>query len=192
MIEKNQLKQTLEKLGFTQKEAQIYLAMLELNEAAPSTIARVTGVKRSTTYTILENLQLRGLVKSNKQGPHITFQALDPKIFIKKQKQRFSEFRHSIENLESGLPELKALHSKYRSKNRELSSRKLPKGISMLSQEEIFKQLSKQNLKEGNKIAIISYKDKMGIIIENLALVNGEKELFKLAQAAKQSISKSK
>lgn len=52
----------LQKLGFSEKEVRVYLAMLALGSAVASDIAKKAGIKRSTTYVILDALAERGLV----------------------------------------------------------------------------------------------------------------------------------
>jgi sugar-specific transcriptional regulator TrmB len=47
---------TLQQYGFTEKEAKVYLACLQLGSAPGSTIARYASEKRVTVYTILKEL----------------------------------------------------------------------------------------------------------------------------------------
>lgn len=47
----------LMKNNFSEKEAKIYLACLQLKIASASTIARYTQEKRSTTYSVIKELQ---------------------------------------------------------------------------------------------------------------------------------------
>lgn len=93
-------------VGLTEKEAKIYLALLELKEALPSTLAKKSGVKRPTTYVVLEQLQKRGLVSHIKKGNFLYFQPLDPRTLIEDQHNKYLA-------LEKTLPELLKLHSKY-------------------------------------------------------------------------------
>jgi len=52
----------LEKSGLSDKEALVYLSLLELGGAFPSKIAEYSGLNRSTVYMVLLNLSVRGLV----------------------------------------------------------------------------------------------------------------------------------
>ena len=61
MIDTSSLILLLQQLGLSKREAEIYLALLELNEALPSVIAKKVGQKRPTCYVTLEKLQARGL-----------------------------------------------------------------------------------------------------------------------------------
>ena len=58
MINKNQLTE----LGFSDKEASVYLALLELGPATTSEISRVAKINRTTGYDILESLVSNGLI----------------------------------------------------------------------------------------------------------------------------------
>jgi len=63
------MKEQLEKLGFSPKEADVYLALLELGSSIVSDVAKRANINRSTTYVILESLTERGLVSiSEKQN----------------------------------------------------------------------------------------------------------------------------
>ncbi len=112
-MQQSKLTKTLQDLGFTEKEALIYLELLKLNEAPSSAIARQSNIKRSTTYSILEQLKKRGLVSQTKRQGSLFFRALDPYIFLKEQKNKFTNLRKSVDNLKETLPELLNLHSQY-------------------------------------------------------------------------------
>ena len=55
-------KKQLIELGFSDKEASVYLALLELGPATTSEISRVAKINRTTGYDILESLVNDGLV----------------------------------------------------------------------------------------------------------------------------------
>jgi len=56
------IEQLLKEIDFSPKEQAVYLAVLELGEAAVSPIAKQAGVNRGTTYDILRYLIKKGLV----------------------------------------------------------------------------------------------------------------------------------
>lgn len=100
------LQNLLQNIGLSTKEAKIYLTLLSLKEALPSTIAKKAGVKRPTTYVVLEELQKQGLVSYIKRGKIQYFRALDPHSLLEDQHYKYS-------SLEKALPELLQLHEKY-------------------------------------------------------------------------------
>ncbi len=54
--------ENLTRLGFTEKEAQVYLMLLRMGPAAASTLAQRVQMKRVSIYTILETLCGKGIV----------------------------------------------------------------------------------------------------------------------------------
>jgi sugar-specific transcriptional regulator TrmB len=56
------LEQSLEKIGLRDKEASVYVALLELGSASVQSIADKAQLKRPTTYVVLESLEQRGLI----------------------------------------------------------------------------------------------------------------------------------
>jgi predicted DNA-binding transcriptional regulator len=55
------LEETLEKLGLNEKEAKVYLALLELGQDTVQNIAQRASITRPTTYNILDALVKKGL-----------------------------------------------------------------------------------------------------------------------------------
>lgn len=97
---------TLENIGLKEKEAKLYLALLELKEALPSVLAKKTGIKRPTTYLILEQLEKQGFVSKVKKGRQTYYQAVNPHHLLEQEYLRY-------QNLEAALPGLLNLHEKY-------------------------------------------------------------------------------
>lgn len=112
-MDKKPLLETLIAIGFSDREALVYLTLLELNEALPSVISRLSGVKRPTTYQILEELEKRGLVSHIKRKNLLFFQACRPEHLIKNQKAQFEETKKQLDLLEKSLPELNKLHQDF-------------------------------------------------------------------------------
>lgn len=96
----------LEQIGLSEKEAKIYLKLLELREALPSTLAKRANVKRPTTYVILEQLLQKGLVSHVKKGKLFYFRAQSPHSLLEDQQKKYKD-------LEKALPELINLNEKY-------------------------------------------------------------------------------
>lgn len=73
------LASNLEKLGLDEKEAKIYLAALELEQATIQQISRKSGVKRTTAYDIIESLKKRGLMSTSAKESRTMYSAEDPR-----------------------------------------------------------------------------------------------------------------
>ncbi len=113
MIDTSHLVLLLQNLGLSKREAEIYLALLELNEALPSVIAKKVNQKRPTCYLVLEKLRDRGLASSVKKKGIIYYQAVKPDYFLEKERLRAQELEKTLASLSSALPELLSLHQKY-------------------------------------------------------------------------------
>lgn len=58
----------LMKLGFSEKEAMVYLALLELGQQPASVVARKTGFPRPTILFLAEGLVKKGFVRKSRRG----------------------------------------------------------------------------------------------------------------------------
>lgn len=56
------LQQTLGKLGFTQKETEVYLALLTHGKMTPAEVAKLTRISRPTVYSVAKELVRKGVV----------------------------------------------------------------------------------------------------------------------------------
>ncbi len=93
----------LEAFGLEKKEAEIYLAGLELGTTTVLELSRRTQVPRTTLYPILENLRRRGVFRRGKEKKRIVYTAESPASL----RTQMTE-RHEI--LEKCLPSLELLH----------------------------------------------------------------------------------
>lgn len=104
---------TLKKIGLSDKEAKTYLQLIYLGPQTASVISRNTGINRTTTYDILESLQLKGLVQQIKKKGSTKFSALHPAELIRFLEREKTEAVRKIEkqqnDIESILPELISL-----------------------------------------------------------------------------------
>jgi len=102
-MKNNHLIETVKKLGLDVSEAQIYVSALGLGNTTALLLARATGIKRPTVYTIIESLKQKGLVSTSVLGFKRFFTAADPKSL----EQMVEERRN---DLKRALPELSALY----------------------------------------------------------------------------------
>lgn len=102
----------LKKVGLSDKEAQVYLKLLEHGASSVRSIAELSDLNRGTTYDVLKQLQTMGLVSFYHQDTKQKFVAEDPdkltKI-LKHQEEKLSDTREKIKEL---IPELKSLQDK--------------------------------------------------------------------------------
>jgi sugar-specific transcriptional regulator TrmB len=95
----------LQQAGFTQKEAQVYLALLELGKGDVTEIAKKAELKRSIVYVIIEGLMEKGFVTQLPNRKINTYQAIDPGVIV-------TQIKTTSKNLSEMLPYLRSLSNK--------------------------------------------------------------------------------
>jgi len=99
----------LKKIGLTDNEITIYLALLQGGSSTAYQLGQKTGIYRVHVYDKLEQLMKKGLVTSNYQAAKKFFQATPPdkiKQFIEEKKKTIEEQESEINEI---LPELNKL-----------------------------------------------------------------------------------
>lgn len=82
------IQKELENVGFSQKEAEVYLAVLELGNGSAQMVTEKSGLPKSTTYDVLKSLSKKRLINIYLKGNRKRFSVSDPTILkeqIKKQ-----------------------------------------------------------------------------------------------------------
>lgn len=109
MLNARLLKQ-LVKFGLSEKEAAIYLVLLDFEAATVFEIAKTSGVNRSSAYVILEALKHKGFVGISDENKVREYVASSPETLLQSAKTAAKKQEEIKSNIESILPELKALH----------------------------------------------------------------------------------
>lgn len=104
-------KNLLNSLGLKDAEFEVYSAALSLGEGTMQDLARISGIKRTTIYTFINDLKLRGLITETKKKKRKVYAAVAPDQLVEMEKTRLTE-------LEKLLPELLAIHNKSKKKPR--------------------------------------------------------------------------
>jgi sugar-specific transcriptional regulator TrmB len=102
----------IEELGLSNKEARIYVAALKLGPSAVQQIADRSGIKRVTTYVILESLLSLGLVSQSIRGRKTYFVAESPQNLerlLEKRQRELNEQNHSLKQILPHLEQLKSI-----------------------------------------------------------------------------------
>ena len=105
------LSQVLEKYWFTEKQAKIYLACLELWSSPVSSIARYSEIHRVTTHYILKELKEKNIARVITKNNVKYFSVISASELIKKEEEK-------INKLKSVLPELTLLWNKFDNKTK--------------------------------------------------------------------------
>lgn len=105
------LEQELKKLGLTEKEIKVYIAVLELGRASVQEISRKSGINRATTYIQLESLIKQGLVSSVDRDKKNIIIAERPQRILEILQSRKSNINQLEDNFLKLMPELDAIYN---------------------------------------------------------------------------------
>ena len=97
-----QIREALQNIGLNEKQSSVYEALLQLGRASAYAIAEKSGLKKPTTYVVLEELVDKGLVRRIPRLRKQHFEALSPE-------QAFAAAEERLAVAKQTLPELLAL-----------------------------------------------------------------------------------
>lgn len=103
------LEKYLQDIGLSEKEAAVYVALIQFESASAPDVARKTNLKRPTAYAVLESLVKKGLVSHVAVGTHTRYAAEPPerlRTFIERQKLVLEE---RAEKLTDIIPQLRSI-----------------------------------------------------------------------------------
>jgi sugar-specific transcriptional regulator TrmB len=109
------LKQLID-FGLSEKEAEIYLTLLELEIATVFEIAKHSGINRSSAYVVLEALKKKGLVGTSDDKKVRRYIAASPEALLQTAKTAATQKEQIQIGIESIIPELRNLHKGTRGK----------------------------------------------------------------------------
>jgi len=95
------IKDSLENLGLEEKEVNIYLTLLEVGESSVLEISKRSGVKRPTTYVILQSLEKKGLVTKRFKSKKTLYLPQNPKKLITDAEFNLKQLHEAVPFLES-------------------------------------------------------------------------------------------
>ena len=101
----------LAEYGLSEKESDVYLAMLELGPASVQEIAKKSGVNRATTYVMIESLKRRGLMSTFDKGKKTMFVAESPERLKRLVDQQMHILKDKEDRLKNLLPSFLALYN---------------------------------------------------------------------------------
>lgn len=104
------LKKELVNIGLSENEAAVYLAALSLGKGTIQEIARKAGIKRVTTYGVIDSLMEDGLASSTHEGKKQYYMAEDPERVIDYLERKKKDFEEKEARMKEMLPQLKEMH----------------------------------------------------------------------------------
>jgi predicted DNA-binding transcriptional regulator len=105
----------LSQIGLGEKEVTIYLAVLRHGKISPAELARVTKIKRTTVYSVTQELLRLGIISADHAGTTQSLLALPPEELrqvIFSEERALADRRELVEKAVTGLKEL-AKDTKY-------------------------------------------------------------------------------
>lgn len=103
------LEKYLEEIGLSEKEAKIYLLLLQFENASIKDLAKKTPINRTTIYPVLESLATKGLVSEVQIGKKIHYEAASPErlqTYIERQKVLLDEKASRLKDI---IPQIKGV-----------------------------------------------------------------------------------
>jgi HTH-type transcriptional regulator, sugar sensing transcriptional regulator len=97
-------------LGLTQKEADVYLTLLQSGDATADQLAKSAKLNRSTTYVQIKQLTEYGLVSTFKRGKKTFFAAESPNNLLRILEQRKQQITNQEQEISQLVPELLKLY----------------------------------------------------------------------------------
>ena len=96
-----ELQTVLHGIGFSSNEAAVYLATLELGPSSIWDISLKSGLQRSTCYSIMEELTLKGHANKTNDGRRSLYAVSSPKRLMIAARTRFERFERSVSELDA-------------------------------------------------------------------------------------------
>ncbi|MDO8668276.1 MAG: helix-turn-helix domain-containing protein [bacterium] len=94
-----ELKKVLENFGLTEKQAKVYLALLQLGMSSVTNIAEKADTKRPTTYLILEELKTMGLASKLSRKDNLVYIPESPEKILEEQTQKQAMIKNKLTEL---------------------------------------------------------------------------------------------
>jgi sugar-specific transcriptional regulator TrmB len=98
-------------IGFSEKEAGVYLAMLELGKRTATPIARMANINRTTVYDILDSLAAKGLVTISGKEPLQEYVAESPEKIFHLLETKIQKDQSRLQQAKNLVPQLKSMHN---------------------------------------------------------------------------------
>lgn len=103
--------ESLMQIGFTEKEAQVYLMLLRIGPAPASLLAKRVGMKRVTAYSVLESLSERGVVSFEEMKNGRRYVPHDPECLLYGIEKQHSEVQFRMEVAKNCITKLQNVES---------------------------------------------------------------------------------
>ena len=103
------LEKYLQNIGLSEKEAAVYIMLIQVDDASVIDIAKKTNINRTTVYIVLESLEKKGLVSETTLGMKTHYQAEPPErleTYVQRQKVTLDEYSKRLVDV---IPQIKGI-----------------------------------------------------------------------------------
>lgn len=103
------LEKFLKEIGLSEKEAEVYIALLQGDNFSVIEIAKITKIKRSTIYPLIKSLSKKGLVSETTTNKKTNYQAESPErleTYVEEQKLILEENSKKLKDI---IPQFKSI-----------------------------------------------------------------------------------
>jgi len=139
------MEEVLKKLGLSETETKMYLALLREGEGTAGHIADEAGVNRRLGYDSLRKLEKKGLVSFVAENEKKIYRPMEPRKLRYLLLSRMEELRSVADEIENLIPRLERYYEEKKEERR----------IRVLSGKEGIKALFRDELEEGKTIHLI-------------------------------------
>jgi len=109
----DQITNSLQKIGLSENEARTYIALTKIGDATVKDIANEAGMKRPTTYLVLDELRQKGLILKIPHVKKAIYRAKDIDDLYDYATDNINEFKRALPKLESLSTENKPVKALY-------------------------------------------------------------------------------
>jgi HTH-type transcriptional regulator, sugar sensing transcriptional regulator len=106
----NLLVSNLMEFGLSEKEARVYISLLEFEVATVNEVAKASGINRSSAYVVLDSLKQKGLVSFSDDKSVQRYIPSSPNALLKTAEEMAAKQEQIKKNIDAIVPDLKALH----------------------------------------------------------------------------------
>jgi DNA-binding MarR family transcriptional regulator len=97
------VEEMLKRLGLTNVEARLYLALIDSGSTTVGPLLRKTGLHKATVYQSLNRLVEKGLVSYIKEGKKTHFRAVSPRVLLEGLQENERALKEALPALEARL-----------------------------------------------------------------------------------------
>lgn len=106
-----EIKESLESLGLSEKEMKVYISLLELGDSPVNKIVSRSGLIRVTVYPILKSLLEKGFVSQYSMDKKSFFKAITPDLLLDKIKEKEDKLKLALPLIKSKIKSVDELTS---------------------------------------------------------------------------------